>query len=470
MFVNRERELSFLEQRYATGQAELVVLYGRRRVGKTELLRAFCEGKKHLFFVADLGTEESQLADFTRQVGEHLANDPDFLPSFGSWAAALNFLASQTQERIVVVLDELTYLIEVNTAFPSVLQKIWDTRLKDTAIMLVLCGSYVGVIEQSVLAYRSPLYGRRTGQWRLQPFSFWETQQLLPGINPEALVPIYAILGGVPAYLRHYEPNLSLAENIQHKILMPGAYLYDEPRFLLLQELRDPSRYFALLEAIAGGRTRSNEIAQISGVPATSLSFYLRTLQEMGLIERSVPATEVLPEKSKLGLYHVADPYFRFWFRFVYPNRSLLERGETTLTLRKIMTEIDQFTGPAFESICREYVWRLHSAGELGFTPRTVGRWWNRQEEIDVLAVGENDLLVGECKWSTKPVGENILDELTRKATLLKAAGAPKQIHYTLFARAGFTPALEERSRAQDVRLVDLNDLMPKPQTTLGAD
>lgn len=459
MFVNRERELSFLAQHHATEQAELVVLYGRRRVGKTGLLRAFCAGKKHLFFVADMGTEESQLADFTRQVGEYLAGDPDLLAPFGSWDAAFNFLAAQTRERLVVVLDELTYLIEVNDAFPSILQKMWDTRLKDSAIMLVLCGSYVGVMEQSVLAYRSPLYGRCTGQWRLQPFSFWEAQQLLPGVAPDVLVSIFAILGGVPAYLRQYDAGLSLAENIERKILTVGAYLYDEPRFLLLQELRDPSRYFAVLEAVAGGRTRSNEIAQVSGVSATSLTFYLRTLQEMGLVERSVPATEPQPDKSKLGLYHVADPFFRFWFRFVHPNRSLLERGETAMILRKIMAELDQFTGPMFEAICRDYVWHLHSAGELGFTPRTVGRWWNRQEEVDVMAVGEGDLLVGECKWSSKPIGENILDDLLRKAAPLKAQNESKQFHYALFARSGFTPALQERARVQGVRLFALNDL-----------
>lgn len=455
MFVNRERELSFLAQRHATGQAELVVLYGRRRVGKTELLRAFCSGKKHLFFVADMGTEESQLADFTRQVGEYLAGDSGLLAPFGSWDAAFNFLAAQTHERLVLVLDELTYLIEVNSAFPSILQKAWDTRLKDTSVMLVLCGSYVGVMERSVLAYRSPLYGRRTGQWQLQPFSFWESQLLLPGVAPESLVSIFAILGGVPAYLRQYDTGLSLAENVERKILTVGAYLYDEPRFLLLQELRDPSRYFAILEAIAGGRTRSNEIAQVTGVPVTSLTFYLRTLQEMDLIERSVPATEQQPDKSKSGVYHIADPFFRFWFRFVYPSRSLLERGETSLVLRKIMAEIDQFTGPAFEGICREYIWRLHSAGDLGFTPRMVGRWWNRREELDIVAVGEGDLLVGECKWSTKLVGENILDDLMRKAGLLKAQHDSKQFHYVLFARSGFTRALQERARAQGIRLLD---------------
>ena len=204
-FVNRERELSFLNRRCDSGQAELVVLYGRRRVGKTELLRQFCAGKKHLFFVADLGTEESQLADFTRQIGEFLADEPDLLAPFASWEAAFNFLVTQVNERLMVVFDEFTYLIEVNAAFPSTLQKIWDTRLKNTAIMLVLCGSYVGMMEQEVLAYRSPLYGRRTGQWRLQPFSFWDAQKLLVGIDPDTLVYVYAILGGVPAYLRQYQ-------------------------------------------------------------------------------------------------------------------------------------------------------------------------------------------------------------------------------------------------------------------------
>ena len=459
-FVNRERELTFLEQRCASDQAELVVLYGRRRVGKTELLRKFCAGKKHLFFVADLGTEESQLADFTRQIGEFLAGDPGLLAPFASREAAFNFLIAQVNERLMVVFDELTYLIEVNAAFPFILQKIWDARLKNTAIMLVLCGSYIGMMEQEVLAYRSPLYGRRTGQWRLQPFSFWDAQKLLIGVSPETLVYVYAILGGVPAYLRQYDTRLSLAENIEQRILTVGTYLYDEPRFLLLQELREPSRYFAILEAIAEGRTRSNEIAQASGVAVTSLSFYLKTLQELGLIERCVPATERHPEKSKLGIYQMADPYFRFWFRFVYPNRSLLERGETSSVLHKIMAELDQFTGLAFEGICREYVWRLHAAGHLAFTPQAVGRWWNRQEEIDVLAVGQSDSLLGECKWSSKMVGENIMDDLLRKANALTSEQAQQQMHYILFARSGFTSALQTRSQRDGVRLITLGELL----------
>ncbi len=222
MFVNRERELRFLEQHYTSNQAELIVLYGRRRVGKTELLRAFCTDKKHIFFVADLGTEESQLAEFTRQIGDYLGGDPGLLAPFASWEAAFNFLISQIDERLIVVIDELTYLIAVNPAVPSILQKLWDTRLKETSLFLALSGSYVGVMEQTVLAYRAPLYGRRTGQWRLQPFTFWDAQKMLPTVDIETLVHVYAILGGVPAYLRQYDPRRSLAENIEQKILDGG--------------------------------------------------------------------------------------------------------------------------------------------------------------------------------------------------------------------------------------------------------
>lgn len=217
-----------------------------------------------------------------------------------------------------------------------------------------------------MLAYRSPLYGRCTGQWRLQPFTLWDARALLPELNAEALVHIFAILGGMPAYLRQYDASLGLLENVEQKILARGAFLHDEPRFLLQQELRDASRHFAILTALANHRTRVNEIAQASGIPVTSVTFYLNTLQEMGLITRLTPATERNPERSRHGIYQIADPFFRFWFRYVYPNRSLLERGETEQVRRKVEMELEHFTGPVFETICREYVWRLHKKRQAG--------------------------------------------------------------------------------------------------------
>lgn len=461
MFVNRVRELKFLQDKYTSNSAELVVLYGRRRVGKTELVRTFCQGKPHIFFVADLGTEANMLAEFTRQLSEFIYRDETVLPLLSSWDAALTLLAAHIKdERVVVVLDEFTYLISVNPAVPSIFQKLWDTRLKETQIMLILCGSYVGMIEQEVLAYRSPLYGRRTGQWRLQPFSFWDAHQLLPDLNGEEMVHAYAILGGIPAYLRRFNDQAALLDNIERHIFTTGEFLYDEPRFLLLQELRDPNRYFAVLEAIAGGRTRMNEIAQAAHTNPSSISFYLKTLQEMGLIARLVPATESNPDKSKQGIYRLTDQFFRFWFRFVYPNRSLLERGETGQVRRVVADQLEQFTGQAFELICLEYLWRRQSVGKLSFTPRVIGNWWDRQEEIDIMAIGADAVLFGECKWSSKPLGGNILADLKRKAQIVLQRQPWNNVTYALFARAGFTPALQAQAELEGVLLVNLNELI----------
>jgi len=226
-----------------------------------------------------------------------------------------------------------------------------------------------------------------------------------------------------------------------------------------LQELRDPRRYFAILDAIAAGRTRVNAIAQAVGVTAASLSFYLGTLRDLGLIERAVPATERHPERSKQGLHRLLDPFLRFWFRFVYPNRSLLSRGELPRVRGQVMDQLDQFTGPVFETICREHVWRLAQAGRLGFEPRRVGSWWDRQDEVDVVAVGDDTVLVGECKWALRPVGTNILDDLVARAERIRSIVGVPRLRYALFARAGFTAELVERAAAADIILVDLEEL-----------
>ncbi|MBP7960519.1 MAG: ATP-binding protein [Caldilineaceae bacterium] len=462
MFVDRDRELNLLNQCYLSEKAELFVLYGRRRVGKTELLRAFCQGKRHIFYVADLGTEAASLAEFTRQISRFSFGNQDSLSPFATWDAAFEFLADQSAaERLAVVIDEFTYLIDANNAIPSVIQRLWDTRLQHTRIMLVLCGSYVGMMEQHVLAYRAPLYGRRTAQWKLQALVFRDAQLLLPGFSTDDMVRAYAVLGGIPAYLRQFDDRRPLLTNIVENVLAQGRFLHDEPRFLMLQELRDPSRYFSVLRAIAGGRTRMNEIAQQAGIAASSVSFYLNTLQEMGLVERVVPATENPSHKSKRGIYRLLDHYFRFWFRFVFPNRSLLECGEIEQVRTQIEAELDQYVGPIFESICREHVWQLHKDGTLRFTPQSVGSWWGSNDEIDVVAIGEDAALLGECKWTTKPVGENLLDDLMRKAQPLIRQHKWRTVNYALFSRSGFTPALAARAEAESVLLIT-------PQMLLG--
>ncbi|HFD40853.1 MAG TPA: ATP-binding protein [Anaerolineae bacterium] len=456
MFVNRERELAALEACYATDKAELFVLYGRRRVGKTELLRTFCRDKRHIFFVADLGSEATQLAAFSRVVGRQLLGSGEI--GFPSWDAVFDLLARSSQsERLVVVLDEFSYLAQSNPAFPSILQRLWDTQLRESRIMLILCGSYIGLMERDVLAYRAPLYGRRSGQWLLTPLSFDQIGPFLPTYAPADRVRAYAILGGTPAYLTRFDPRRSLGDNILTAILSPQGYLYDEARFLLLQEVREPRSYFAVLEALAQGRTRPNEIAQKAGMGGGAAAMpTLKTLMDLRLVERHVPVTERHPHKSRKGLYRISDPYFRFWFRFVHPQRSALEEGRAQAVLeQQILPVLDHFTSLTFEEICRQHVWRM----ALPFVPQRVGAWWDRHTEIDVAAVGkaEDALLVGECKWSARPVGANILDDLKRKAARLLGQGTWSQVIYALFSRSGFTPAMKALAEAEAVHLVDLS-------------
>lgn len=466
-FVNRGRELASLEQSYASGQAELYVLYGRRRIGKTELLRTFCQGKPHIFFIGDLGTEAGALADFTRQVSTAVFGRPDAIGPFPSWDSALAFVAQQARtDRLVVVLDEFTYLTQTTPALPSILQKAWDAALRHTRVMLVLCSSYVGLMQKQVLAYGAPLYGRRAAQWHLQPLTFPDARQFFPAYAPEDQVRAYAVLGGVPAYLRQFTDRLSVLDNIEQRILTIGTYLYEEPRLLLLQELTDPSRYFSILEAIANKRTRVHEIAQTVGLPDPSLPFYLGTLRELGLIERVVPVTAPHPERSKRGSYRIQDHFFRFWFSFIYPNRSLLGRGDTAPVRRQVAASLDDFASYAFEAVCHEHMWWLAQRGSLEFVPQAVGSWWasDAGEQIDVVALGEGAALLGECKWSNRPVGPGILEELLRKAEALRRdehfrRWNVREVRYALFSRSGFTPELQRRAAAAGIRLVDLAEL-----------
>ncbi|MFQ6016282.1 MAG: ATP-binding protein [Anaerolineae bacterium] len=456
MFVNRETELAFLEGRYRSSQAELVVLYGRRRVGKTDLLHQFCQDKPHVFFVADLGTAETNLVQFSRAVSQHVHGDPEVEGVYRDWDQGLARLARLAQdERFVAVFDEFTYLVSTQLGITSTLQRVWDETLRRTQIMLILCGSYVGMMMQHVLDYRAPLYGRRTGDWYLQPFAFQEATSLLAWLPREDQLRAYAVLGGMPAYLVALNPHWGLLENIEHRVLQRGTFLHNEPRLLLQSELRDPTNYFSVLEAIASGATRPSEIAQRAGLPLSALTYYLNNLRDLGLVERAVPATEPRPERSRRAFYHLADGFFRFWFRYVLPNRSLLERGQTEPVVRKVATELDTYTGPVFEDVCREQVWRLSETGQLPFTVRRVGGWWSRTAEVDLCAVGDEDILLGECKWWAGPVGLNVLDGLRARAGEVARATGHLRPHLSLFARNGFTPEVEAVARTEGVLLFD---------------
>jgi len=466
MFINRNAELEQLGHLYGSDRAELFVLYGRRRVGKTELLRAFCVDKPHIFFIATLSSDTEQLATFSQQIYGFSHSEVPAGFTFPSWDAAFQALADfPMQQRPIIILDEFTYLISGNKAIPSILQKVWDEKLKNTRLMLVLCGSYIGMMETEVLGYQAPLYGRRTASTLLRPLDLPSSSLFFPHYSHEEQFLAWAILGGMPYYLRTFSDNQNIFSNIRQHILdaQTGA-LFNEPRLLLMEELREPRNYFSILRAIAQGRTRLNEITQASGVSeVTAVARYLDILQQMRLITRRVPATENQPEKSKKGIYQIDDHFLRFWFRYIQPNQSGLDLGLADAILKqRILPDLDHFVSTAFEEAAIAFTARLAQTGGLTFLPERIGGWWDRDAEIDVLAINQTEkaALVGECKWSVNLVGTNILDDLKQKSQVLIKDYGIQKVQFALFARIGFTPALEKKARAEGIKLYTVDSLL----------
>jgi AAA+ ATPase superfamily predicted ATPase len=461
MFVNRVSELDVLEKRFASGKAEFLVLYGRRRVGKTELLARFCEGKRSIFFVADLGSEISLRTALSTAVNAALFGPDQMNAVYSTWEDLLHALARAAQsERLVVVLDEFPYLVTAHPPLATILQRVWDQTMKNSQIMLILCGSYIGMMEETVLGYQAPLYGRRTAQYLLEPLQFKDARLFYPSFHLEDQVRAYAVYGGTPAYLNTLQSQKTLRENILDGILSRGSFLYDEVRFVLQQELREPRNYFAILQAIASGRTRLNEIKQATGIEGVTA--YLEPLQQLHLVERLVPVTETQPQKSRRGIYRLKDNYLRFWFRYVHPNRSQLERGGAQIVLENlVLPEIDHFSSQTFEQICQQFFWQSGLSGKLPFVPTNIGKWWRTNEEIDLVALGDKDAILVECKWTGKPVGTDILADLERKTQFVKPELGDRRIHFALCSRSGFTDQLmEDRKQRQDLTLLNLPEIM----------
>ena len=470
MFINRQQELSALERMFQSGTAQFFVLYGRRRVGKTELLLQFCKDKRSVYFLASQLKERDHLRQLT-ETARHVINDPLLQNlTFEDWEAALIYFAQQAQEeRLVLVLDEFQYLCEDNAALPSLIQRFWDLHGKNSKLFLILCGSQVSFMEREVLAERSPLYGRRTGQLQLTPLSYRDSGLFFPEYSAKEKLVAYGILGGVPAYLNRFAlhpvnrfPD-ALAEtfeqHIKAELLTPQGYLFDEVNFLLRMELREPRTYTSILQAIAGGATRLNEISQRVGIGPTDVNKYISVLRELGLITRETSVTERTPQKSKKGLYKIADNYVKFWFRFVLPNRSLIESGNAGLVYEQMIApNLSHYMGGIFEDVCCQYI-SLYWAEKLMTAPKRVGAYRGPNLEIDILTENVDEShWFGECKWWNAPVGENVLNRLVENATKVPD---PWKRHprYVLFSASGFTDALKQRAEKEDVFLIEIEDL-----------
>ena len=470
MFINREQELDALERMYYTGKAEFFVLYGRRRVGKTELLLQFCKDKRSIYFLASQLKERDHLRQLT-EIAQHVLDDPLLRNlTFNDWEAALIYFAQKSQEnRLILVLDEFQYLCEDNAALPSLIQRFWDLHGKNSNLFLILCGSQISFMEREVLAERSPLYGRRTGQLQLIPLSYRNSGRFFSEYTPKEKIIIYGILGGIPAYLNRFAfrfaqhsqetSKKTIEQHIKEELLTPQGYLFDEVNFLLRMELRDPRTYASLLQAIAGDATRLNEISQRVGLETTNANKYLSVLRELGLIKRETPLTERAPQKSRKGIYKIADNYLNFWFRFVLPNRSLIESGNADLVYQQMIAPyLSDYMGLIFEDVCCQYM-RFYWKEKLKVAPKQVGAHWGSNLEIDILTENiDGSHWFGECKWWEAPIGENVLNRLIEKA-----ARAPdkwqQNPRYVLFSASSFTDSLKQRAEKEDVLLIELNDL-----------
>lgn len=461
-FIGREEELRFLEEKYSSKKGELIILYGRRRIGKTETLRQFCVGKKHIFHSCTETADRNQLdALGNRILAEHTAVSR-YLSRFENWETAFRSVAELPGNgKKLLVIDEFPYMVRGNRSIPSVLQNLWDSELKNQNVMIVLCGSAMSFIEKEILAEKNPLYGRATGILKMLPMDFYDAIRFFPQKKPAELVTLYSILGGVPYYLSQFDPAASIEKNICSHILRRGAVLYNEIEFLVRQELREPALYNSIIEAVALGNTRLNEIHQKTQIEKNKLSVYLKNLAEIGLIQRDFPVSESSKEKANVqrGLYKITDSFFRFWYAFVFPNLSELEYGEPKPVYDHLVKpRLDWFVSHTFEDVCRNYLRRLNHANRLPFYFTQIGRWWNKTAEIDVMATDfhRDSFILGECKFRSSAMTPADLENLRSKFQ----TNHRKEVYYYLFSKSGFTSTLKKTAAKENATLVDLPRLI----------
>ncbi len=467
MFVDRTTELGWLGARWRAKSAELLIVYGKRRVGKTALLKEFLQGKAGVYFLADRRPERDQLLEAAVRLGAHFKDPLIGRKGFDSWLEAVEFLAAHLRpagrkaaERLLLILDEYPYLVENNPATSSLFQKGWDETLQRLPLTLVLCGSSMAMMESETLAHRAPLYGRRTGDLLVRPLDFTGARQFLPKRRPfTQAVEVYAVLGGMPGYLQQFDFDLDLLGNIRERILTPGTFLFREVDFLLKEELREPRNYLAILRAISQGRRKFGEIANDTGLAKNVLHKYLHVLEDLQLVERDVPITEKSPHKSRRSLYGLQDPFVAFWFACGYPHVSDLELGETRPVLRRVRDLLPHLLGRAYERIARE---TLRRSQGLPFPLHRIGHWWDDRTEIDVVGINDeaNAILFGEVKWSERPIGTDIYRQLVEKARRVAWGTPGRREAFVLFSRSGFTPEMRRVARQEGTLLFVEDELL----------
>ena len=460
-FYCRDEELRKLNKRYENGKFECVVIYGRRRVGKTALINEFCKDKPTIFFSALNTTGKENLGALSKSIMSFERSDAESAPEFTSYDAALEELTALSKEkRVVFVIDEYPYLAKAKPAISAMLQHVIDHKWSDSKMYLILCGSSMSFMENQVLGKESPLYGRRTAQFKIQPLDYKETAVFHPELSNEDNALIYGITGGVPHYINKLDVRGSVDEALLENLFDRSGYLYEEPANLLKQELREPAIYNAIIKAIAEGASKLNDIKTKVGEENAVVSKYLKTLIELGIVKKEIPVSE---RPGKKTIYLLSDNFFRFWYRFVPVNASAIDSGRIAKTYSHAVKQyFSDYMGLIFEKMCRDYL--LFYAEDLPIELNEIGQWWGtdsktkKQVQIDIVGTPAQgkEYMIGSCKYRNEKIG---LDELERLRDYASAFGKGSNYYYYIFSKGGFTEGLLQAQGRGEVRLFTLDDI-----------
>lgn len=460
MFIGRNTELKTLDKLYRSNKFEFAVIYGRRRVGKTALINEFSRDKDTIFFTGVETNAKQNLENFSRCIMEYqtgFALDS----SFASFQAALEYVFQLAQKkRLVMVIDEYPYVARASKSFASTLQMLIDKNKDSSKLFLILCGSSMSYMEDNVLAYKAPLYGRRTAQLKIQPFDFFESCRYFENFSGEDKALAYGIMGGTPQYLMQLDDRLSIEDNIKNTHLNPASSIFEEPNNLLKQEVREPAIYNAVITAIATGASKMSEISGKIDEDTSVCATYIKNLISLGIVKKEMPYGEKSGRKT---IYSIEDNMFRFWYRFVPENTSLISRGAADLAYSRIAPELSAYMGGVFEEICKQYLWRLLLAGKCAVSFTELGRWWGTnpktrtQEEIDIMGTDKDSAMFCECKWTNDKVDLGVLETLVERSSLFHFG----KTYFYLFSKSGFTKGCIDRAaELGNVCLVSYGDML----------
>lgn len=459
MFVGRKSELTELERINRKKGFQFPVIYGRRRVGKTRLIQEFVSDKKNIYFMATRQTSSELLQSFSLTIKEQFSDEKTkFLNSFENWETLFSYITDISKsERIVLVIDEYPYLAESEKSISSLLQKFIDTQWKNTELYLILCGSSMSFMEEQVLEYGSPLYGRRTAQLKIHPLPYYESFKFFPQWNVVEKFYAYGICGGIPLYLELFSKYKNLKDAVCGEFLSLSGQLGEEPENLMSQELREPALYNAIISSVANGKNKQNEIALSVGLQSNRITSYLKNLISLEIMEKIAP----VENSGKRVIYRIKDNLFKFYFRFIIECKNLVAMGMGEKAYEyKIKPFLEDYFGHIFEEVCMQYLKKSIADGKIQTLYTEYGSWWGnnpaekKEEEIDLVLASKSDILVGECKWQNQKVEKDVLLKLQRRAELIRNN---RNILYVLFSKSGF---LKDCKNTENVKFVSAEDII----------